>query len=254
MDIPAFPKTWIICHGAGLTDGSIRTELKRGFQPWNARARTLWVLNLENTPIGILSVEEARAEWRACMKYWISVTVENAAIEIFDHQENGINQLRVRLTKRMHFCNVVSHLRGFVHPISELCYNQLLALGYQHIFRNNINGVISYYLIFGPITIARKDPLSRHIMSSIPVRMLMIFQFGCGQVYHDEESWEDGFKYYDGVSLKIEEEEWFREDAMVNYFERTDLELMKTTVIFVIYMHEFDDKYYDEDDEITFRN
>ena len=49
----------------------------------------------------------------------------------------------------------------------------------------------------------------------------------------NEESWEDGFKYYDGVSLKIEEEECFREDAMVNYFERTDLELMKTNYCYI---------------------
>ena len=106
VDIPAFPKTWIVCHGGGLTDGSIRTELKRGFQPWNAHARTLWVLNPVYTPIGILSVDEVKAEWRACMKYWISVIVENSQIEIFNHQENGINQLRVRLTKRMHFFKI----------------------------------------------------------------------------------------------------------------------------------------------------
>ena len=119
---------------------------------------------------------------------------------------------------------------------------------YQHIFRNDIDGVTTYFLIFGPITIVRKDALSHHVLSTIPVRMLMSFQLGCGQVYHDEESWEDGFKYYDGYSLKIEEEECFREGVVVNFFERTDLKLMKTTVIFAIYIHddEFDDKYDDK--------
>ena len=105
-DIPAFPTTWIIYRASGLLDASTRVELKRGFQPWNARAKTFWVFNPDYTPIGIFSVEEAKAEWRADMKYWNSITVENTAIEIFNH-ENGSNQLGVRLAKRLHFCNMV---------------------------------------------------------------------------------------------------------------------------------------------------
>ena len=41
-------------------------------------------------------------------------------------------------------------------------------------------------------------------------------------MYHDEESWEDGFKYYDGHSLlKLREIEGLRDDKAVNYLERT---------------------------------
>ena len=56
-DIPAFPMSWIIYRASGLPDESTRVELKRGFQPWNALAKTIWVFNPDNTPIGIFSVE-----------------------------------------------------------------------------------------------------------------------------------------------------------------------------------------------------
>lgn len=92
-----------------------------------------------------------------------------------------------------------------MHPIDALCYNQLRANGYEHIYQINNNENIMYYLIFGPITLARKDMLATDALSTTFSHALMIFQMGCGQVYHDEESWEDGFKYYDGHSLKIED-------------------------------------------------
>ena len=74
-------------------------------------------------------------------------------------------------------------------------------------------------------------------------------------MYHDEESWEDGFKYYDGHSLlKLREIEGLRDDkAVVNYLERTDLELMKNTIIPVIYFYDIyeNHKYYNNGEEIV---
>ena len=75
-------------------------------------------------------------------------------------------------------------------------------------------------------------------LGTIPFRALMIFQLGCGQVYHDEESWEDGYRYYDdGHSLKIGNAEMFnKEEQVIHFLERNVLELTKTTVLLITYM------------------
>ena len=75
-------------------------------------------------------------------------------------------------------------------------------------------------------------------LGTIPSRALMIFPLECGQVYHDEESWEDGYRYYDGhSSLKIENAEMFnKEEQVIHFLERNVLELTKTTVLLITYM------------------
>ena len=83
----------------------------------------------------------------------------------------------------------------------------------------------------------------------------MIFQMGCGQVYHDEESWEDGFKYYDGHSLKIEDADMYKEEYVVSLLERTLVELKKTTIVCMIYIDVNDcEKYYNSGEEIIIQN
>ena len=94
-------------------------------------------------------------------------------------------------------------------------------------------------------------------LETIPSRALMIFQLGCGQVlYHDEESWEDIYRYYDGHSLKIENAEMFnKEEQVINSLEHNELELTKTTVLLITYIHVNDvDTYYNVGVEIAIKD
>lgn len=254
-DIAAFPKTWLIFRAAGLVDECFREEMRRGIQPWNAhQADTFWVFNLQRSQLGDFTIEEAKVEWKAYMKFWTSITVNNTAIDIFNSIEKP-SQLGVRLNGRCHAGNMIDHLRGFLHPISESIYNDLRQSGYDHIYHNNNSGTDRYYLIFGPITLCSKNALAKDILSESYTQGLMIFQIGCGQVYLDEESWEDGFKYYDGHSLKIAAAEDVREEHNINYFGRDSVELTKTTVIYMIYIQpDKYDRYYNDGDEIFIKN
>ena len=256
-EIPAFATSWIIFRASGLLDPSIREELRRGLQPWNAHlAENFWIFNPNHTPLHSLTIEEAKVEWRAYMSYWSSITIHNNRIEIFNLNNTANNQLGVRLNSRTSAGNMIDQFRGFLHPIDEICYNQQLqSLGYKHIYRTTINDNIIYYLIFGPVTLARKDMQANLTLETSPTTALMIFQLGCGQVYHDEESWEDGYRYYDGYSLKIEEAEMFNEEQVINFLERNVLELTKTTVLLITYIHVNDvDTYYNVGVEIAIKD
>ena len=254
-EIPAFATSWIIFRASGLLDPSIREELRRGLQPWNAHlADNFWIFNPNHTPLHSLTIEEAKVEWRAYMSYWASKTIHNKSIEIFN-LNNTTNQLGVRLNCVTLAGNMIDQFRGFLHPIDEICYNHLRRLGYKYIYITTINDNTIYYLIFGPVTLARKDIQANLTLETIPSTALMIFQLGCGQVYHDEESWEDGYRYYDGHSLKIEDAEMFKEEQIINFLERNVLELTKTTVLLITYIHVNDvETYYNHGVEIAIKN
>jgi hypothetical protein len=194
--------------------------LRRGLQPWNAHlADNFWIFNRYHTPLHSLTIEEAKVEWRAYMSYWASETIHNnKSIEVF-YLNNTTNQLGVRLNYCVTLAgNMIDQFRGFLHPIDEIFYNHLRSLGYKYIYITTINDNIMYYLIFGPVTLARKDMQANFLtLETIPSTALMIFQLGCGQVYHDEESWEDGYRYYDGHSLKIEDVEIFKEEQIISW-------------------------------------
>ena len=129
-DIGAFPKSCLVFRAAGLVDECFREELRRGIQPWNAHlAENIWIYNPQICPIGSLTIQEAIVKWQANLKYWTSITVKNPSIAIFN-QNNSSTQLGVRLNSRTHAGNMIDHLRGFLHPIDSLCYNQLRAMGY----------------------------------------------------------------------------------------------------------------------------
>ena len=257
-EISAFATSWIIFRASGLLNSSVREELKRGLKPWNAHlAETFWIFNPKHTPLQSLTIEEAKVEWRAYMSYWASITVHNTRIEIFNQNNTTDEQLGIRLNCRTSAGNMIDQLRGFLHPIDELYYNQLSSLGYEHIYRSTINENNIYYLIFGPITLTRKDMQAKWTIGKIPSRALMIFQLGCGQVFHDEESWEDGYRYYDGHSLKIEDAEMFNEEHVINFLERNEVELTKTTVLFITYIDINDvdvETYYNAGVEIAIKN
>ena len=75
---------------------------------------------------------------------------------------------------------MVNHLRGFLHPISEASYNHLLSLGYKYLYRDNSNNTFTtYFLIFGPITIPRRELLCGESISKlVAVKCIMTKNLG----------------------------------------------------------------------------
>eukprot|EP01035_Chromulina_nebulosa_P024323 gene24323-31646_t len=177
QDILSFAKSWIVFHSLGLCDQSTRQELVQGFQPWNSPdAASPWVFNPLVTSVGELSIEEAKDEWRAFMRYWISRTIKSKWIEVFDILlEDG--QLGIRMLKTScHLSVLISKLDMFLQPISPQCYGTLPRM-------SNVGQV------------RRTDILSRSLVH---------FQCGCGRAYDDEE---EEYVYYDGTSVMITDEE-----------------------------------------------
>jgi hypothetical protein len=251
LDIHSFAKSWIVLRALGLSDQSTRQELDQGFQPWNSPDTTSpWVFNSLVTSVGELSIEEAKDEWRAFMRYWISRTIKSKWIELFNIMlEDG--QLGIRIMKSCHLSILLSKLDIFLQPISSQCYGSLRCLDYEFIHCHvDLAGNYSYFLCFGPGTLPRMSNVAQVRRTDILSRSLVHFQCGCGRTYDNEE---EEYVYYDGTSVTITDEEDLASGTcdLPDEVRRTSIEVEKVAVVrsLVIGAEDFD-REVSEDEEI----
>ena len=130
-----------------------------------------------------------------------------------------------------------------VFMADSLCQQVILfaghGLGFYSFLLDNVYVVDNHKFIYlGIEHLVEVREKTINITVPFPEKMMIIFQVGCGQVYRRE------------IEIEIE---GLRDDKAVNYLERTDLELMKNTIILVIYFYDIyeNHKYYNNGEEIV---